>query len=281
MMAIVDARGPRRLDRGGAVPAGATRSTATSSSRTRSCASRRKLEDSDRGKKLIVQRGRAVRRRRRSPKPPGRIIVRTDGGALVNGRHAKLLKASCSTSRAATSSSCTSWDEEQGKTIVCTMPERVNTDANGLHAELMELFGAEAISEDVGGASCRANRRGGTRSRACSDPVALYHSTVIECREHARPMPRAPADHATEGIEQTSCVQLPPRISRRAARPRPPSAKPSHAPWPRCSRRGATGWSRRRSSRTSTRSRLPPARWRAPRFGSSTWTAGCSRCGPT
>jgi len=39
------------------------------------------------------------------------------------------------------------WDEAQNKTIVCKMGETVNKDANGLHAELIELFGGEAVRE--------------------------------------------------------------------------------------------------------------------------------------
>ena len=37
------------------------------------------------------------------------------------------------------------WDDENRKTVVCTMPERINADASGLHAELMEIFGGDAV----------------------------------------------------------------------------------------------------------------------------------------
>jgi hypothetical protein len=37
------------------------------------------------------------------------------------------------------------WDAENQRTVVCTMGERVNADANGLFAELMELFGGDAV----------------------------------------------------------------------------------------------------------------------------------------
>jgi hypothetical protein len=39
------------------------------------------------------------------------------------------------------------WDEENQKTFVCKMPETVNSESNGLHAELIELFGGDAVEE--------------------------------------------------------------------------------------------------------------------------------------
>ncbi len=106
---------------------------------------RAKLEDSDRGRKLIVQDlepfdGAAF------AKPPGRIIIATDGGALVNGRHEKLRRI-LEHFPGRDFVEMHVFDESQNKTIVCKMAETVNSDANGLHAELIELFGAEAIAE--------------------------------------------------------------------------------------------------------------------------------------
>ena len=42
------------------------------------------------------------------------------------------------------------WDEDSQRTIVCKMPERVNATASGLHAELIELFGGDSVSEAGG-----------------------------------------------------------------------------------------------------------------------------------
>ncbi len=105
-----------------------------------------KVENSDRGMKLMVQlvepfNGEAF------SEPPGRITVRTDGGALHNGRHAKLLEA-LQHYPGRDVVELHAWDEEQGKFLECRMPYLVNMHANGLHAELILLFGAEAISED-------------------------------------------------------------------------------------------------------------------------------------
>ena len=87
----------------------ATRSTATWSWSTPSFALKAKLEDSDRGKKLIVPDlepfdGAAF------GKPPEQAHHRHRRRALVNGRHDKLVR-SCSTIPGGTSSSCIVWDE--------------------------------------------------------------------------------------------------------------------------------------------------------------------------
>jgi DNA polymerase-3 subunit alpha len=106
---------------------------------------RAKLEDSDRGKKLIVLElqpfdGEAF------ASPPGRIIITTDGGALVNGRSEKLATV-LGHFPGRDFVELHVWDEGSHKTLVCKMPQTVRMAANGLHAELIELFGAEAISE--------------------------------------------------------------------------------------------------------------------------------------
>ena len=104
-----------------------------------------RLEDSDRGKKLIVSElqpfdGEAF------ALPPGRIIITADGGALHNGRSAKLAEI-LGHFPGRDFVELHVWDEESEKTIVCKMPQRVKMAATGLHAELIELFGADAISE--------------------------------------------------------------------------------------------------------------------------------------
>ncbi len=105
-----------------------------------------KLEDSDRGKKLMVQTvepfdGEAF------SEPPGRIKITTDGGALHNGRHQALLEA-LKHFPGRDVVVLWAWDEEQGKYLECRMPYLVDKDSNGLHAELILLFGADAITEE-------------------------------------------------------------------------------------------------------------------------------------
>jgi DNA polymerase-3 subunit alpha len=104
-----------------------------------------KLEDSDRGKKLIVADlepfdGDAF------DKPPGRVTITADGGALVNGPHERLQRV-LEHFPGRDHVELHVWDEAQNKTIVCKMPQTVNKDANGLHAELIEIFGGDAISD--------------------------------------------------------------------------------------------------------------------------------------
>jgi DNA polymerase-3 subunit alpha len=105
-----------------------------------------KLEDSDRGKKLMVQLvepfdGEAF------AEPPGRVTIRTDGGALHNGRHARLLDA-LQHHPGRDVVVLIAWDEELGKFLECRMPYLVDRNSNGLHAELIMLFGPEAITEE-------------------------------------------------------------------------------------------------------------------------------------
>jgi DNA polymerase-3 subunit alpha len=116
-----------------------------------------RLEDSDRGKKLIVSElqpfdGEAF------ASPPSRIVITTDGGALVNGRHEKL-KTALGHFPGRDFVEMHVWDEESQQTIVCKMPERVAAAAPGLHAELIELFGGDSISEEGGAPKPPAARR--------------------------------------------------------------------------------------------------------------------------
>jgi len=102
-----------------------------------------KVEEDDRGRKLIVVEiepfdGEAF------AKPPRKVIVRTDAGALVNGRADRLKRILTHfPGRDLVEMHVT--DAEGQRTVVCTMPERVNADANGLYAELMEVFGGDAV----------------------------------------------------------------------------------------------------------------------------------------
>ena len=104
-----------------------------------------KLEDSDRGKKLIALEiepfdGEAF------ASPPGKITVRTDAGALVNGRHERLATV-LSHYPGRDIVDLQVRDDGTSRTIVCRMPQTVNAQASGLHAELMEIFGGDALAE--------------------------------------------------------------------------------------------------------------------------------------
>lgn len=105
---------------------------------------RGKYESDERGQKVIVAEierfdGSAFER------PPTRIIVEADGGALVNGR-AEALKRILVRYPGPDQVELHVADPATGRTIVCAMPERVDADETALYAELRELFGVEAVS---------------------------------------------------------------------------------------------------------------------------------------
>ncbi len=106
---------------------------------------RAKLEDSDRGKKLIVSEfepfdGTAF------SKPPEKLTIQTDAGVLVNGRREKLVRILLQyPGRDYVELQLL---DEDGNTIVARMPQTVNREAHGLHAELIELFGGDSIVEN-------------------------------------------------------------------------------------------------------------------------------------
>ncbi len=104
---------------------------------------RAKLEDNDRGKKLMVLAAEEFDGSKFG-RPPKRLVVNADGDALVNGR-AEKLKRALGHYPGSDIVELKVWDAAAGKTITCRMQERVDADAGGLHAELMELFGAAAI----------------------------------------------------------------------------------------------------------------------------------------
>jgi len=103
-----------------------------------------KLEDSDRGKKLMVLElkpfdGEAF------CKPPGVLRIRTDSGVLVNGRKDKLVRIlEHYPGRDVVELLVT---DPSGTTLVAHMPQTVNREVPGLHAELIELFGGDSIVE--------------------------------------------------------------------------------------------------------------------------------------
>lgn len=103
-----------------------------------------RLEDSDRGRKLIVSElmpfdGEAF------AAPPGQMVISTEADMLANGCTDKLKKV-LSHFPGRDIVELHVWDESGQRTIVCKMPERVDRSANGLHAELMDLFGGGAVS---------------------------------------------------------------------------------------------------------------------------------------
>ncbi len=104
---------------------------------------RAKLEDSDRGKKLIVSDVEPFADGEFA-QPPKRLVIRTDGSALVNGR-SESLKRILTHFPGRDTVELHVWDPGKQRTLVCKMPERVNAEAGGLHAELMEMFGAGSI----------------------------------------------------------------------------------------------------------------------------------------
>jgi DNA polymerase-3 subunit alpha len=104
---------------------------------------RAKVESSDRGRKLLVQE---VEKFDGSifSKPPGKVIVETEPSVLKNGRLDRL------------KSIIQHYEGRDylelrvagnGKTQVYNAG-RVNGQASGLHAELIELFGAGAVREE-------------------------------------------------------------------------------------------------------------------------------------
>jgi DNA polymerase III subunit alpha len=103
-----------------------------------------RLEDSDRGKKLIVSDIQAFDGEAFAT-PPGRVVIATDADALVNGRQQKLKKI-LSHFPGPDFVELHVWDEGGQRTLVCKMPERVDKSSGGLHAELIDLFGGDAIS---------------------------------------------------------------------------------------------------------------------------------------
>jgi len=106
---------------------------------------RAKLEDSDRGRKLIVAEVERFDGSLFAP-PPRKVVVTTDAGALVNGRHTKLLEVLAQYPGTDTAVLCVT-DEETGRTFEAPLPAPIDADSNGLHAELILLFGAESITE--------------------------------------------------------------------------------------------------------------------------------------
>jgi DNA polymerase-3 subunit alpha len=103
-----------------------------------------RVEESDRGTKLMVLELEPFDGAEFSA-PPRKITVRTDAGALRNGR-AETLKDILTHFPGRDRVELEVWDEASERFVISAMPHRVNADASGLFAELMELFGSDAIT---------------------------------------------------------------------------------------------------------------------------------------
>jgi DNA polymerase-3 subunit alpha len=106
-----------------------------------------KFEDTDRGRKLLVEEiepfdGEAFR------KPPGRVIIDTDAGALSNGR-SEALREILGRYPGRDIVLMSVVDEDSGKRVEVKLTQTVNRAATGLHAELLELFGPGRIKDSA------------------------------------------------------------------------------------------------------------------------------------
>ena len=96
---------------------------------------RARVENSDRGSKLIIEDIEPL---------VGRVIVHTDEAALSNGRLDRLKDIL----RLYPGRDVLEIHVDGiGSTKMFRLQEGVNRDANGLHAELIEVFGAQAVRE--------------------------------------------------------------------------------------------------------------------------------------
>ena len=102
-----------------------------------------KLEDSDRGQKLIVSEFEPFNGADFC-KPPEKLKISTDAAVLVNGRKVKLTHIlEQYPGRDIVELHVVDTD---GNTIVARMPQTVDLERPGLHAELIELFGGDALA---------------------------------------------------------------------------------------------------------------------------------------
>ena len=102
---------------------------------------RGRLEEDDRGRKLLVQDVQAFDGVK-FDLPPGKVIVETDHGAVANGRFERL-KEIVARYPGRDTLELHLKGTDAVKVFKCGMVDRF---ANGLHAELMELFGAASVS---------------------------------------------------------------------------------------------------------------------------------------
>ena len=169
------ARGPRRVDRGGAVPAG-LRAVPRHGRRGHGLRLKAKLEDSDRGTKLIVQRvepfdGERVRRAARCA-----IIVRPTAVRCDERPARALHEIARRTIPGRDVVELHAWDEEQDKPVECRMPDRVDKAPRPARR-------ADRALRRRGDPGVAGRGRGGAESaerRSARYSAALYHSTVIE-----------------------------------------------------------------------------------------------------
>jgi DNA polymerase-3 subunit alpha len=102
-----------------------------------------RLEDSDRGRKLIVSEVQPFSEAIGFERAPGKVIIETDHGALSNGRFERL-KEIIGRYPGRDSLELHLNGAESRKVFSCGEVDRYS---NALHAELMELFGATAVRE--------------------------------------------------------------------------------------------------------------------------------------
>ncbi|MGV8083059.1 MAG: DNA polymerase III subunit alpha [Coriobacteriia bacterium] len=104
-----------------------------------------KLEDSDRGRKLIVSQVEQFDGGSFEPAPI-RLLIETDIGALTNGRSERL-KSILSRFPGRDSVVMLVRDPGSDRLLEAQMPQTVDAWSSGLRAELMEVFGGDALRE--------------------------------------------------------------------------------------------------------------------------------------
>ena len=153
------------------------------------------------GSKLIVQEvepfdGEAF------AEPPGVITVRTDGGALANGRHASLLKRDPAALSRARHRRAARVGAEQGKLLECRMPlargQRRQRAARRAHGALRRRRDRRGVRRGGGGGS-------GHRWRSPACTLSLYCDRVTAHAPRRGP-PSVAAHHATERESKARCV---------------------------------------------------------------------------
>jgi DNA polymerase III alpha subunit len=104
---------------------------------------RAKVERSDRGTKLIVHDVQPFDDSGFN-RPPGKVIVTTEAAAFKNGRVDRLKEIM---RHYPGRDSLEIHLVSEGGTKTYRLPEGVERDSNGLHAELLEVFGGDAVRE--------------------------------------------------------------------------------------------------------------------------------------
>ncbi|MCL2503770.1 MAG: DNA polymerase III subunit alpha [Coriobacteriia bacterium] len=109
---------------------------------------RGKIEDSDRGKKIMAYEAEEFDERKYAVLQK-KLVVKIGADALTNGQTGEI-RSILKHFPGKDPIELHVWDQERGKTIKCRMSEEVDSSAGGLRAELIDLFGADAIKGDAG-----------------------------------------------------------------------------------------------------------------------------------